>query len=109
MTFNSFNPKDLNKMMKQAQKLQSEMMEQQSKLQSNVYEGTAGGGMVTVKMNGAYEVTAVTIRKDCIDPEDPEMMQDMVKAAFGDAHKKVKADAESTMTALTGGLKIPGM
>ena len=105
----SFNPKDLNKMMKQAQKLQAEMMEQQAKLQTNVYEGTAGGGMVSVKMNGAFEVTALTIRKDCIDPEDPEMLQDLVKAAFAEAHKKAKAEAESSMSALTGGLKIPGM
>lgn len=105
----SFNVKDLSKLMKQAQKMQGEMMEQQSKLQSNVYEGTAGGGMVIVKLNGAFELQSITIRKDCIDPEDPEMMQDMVKAAFGEAHKKAKADAESTMSALTGGMKLPGM
>lgn len=105
----SFNMKDLNKMMKQAQKMQGEMMEQQSKLQSSVYEGTAGGGMVLVKLNGAFEVLSVCIRKDCIDPEDPDMLQDLVKAAFGEAHKKAKAEAESTLSALTGGMKLPGM
>ena len=99
---------DIQKMMKQAQKLQKEMMEKQNKLQSTIYEGTAGGGMVTVKMNGAFELTDITIRKDCIDPDDPEMMQDMVKAAFADAYKKVKADQEASMSALTGGLKLPG-
>lgn len=105
----SFNMKDLNKMMKQAQKMQADMMEQQSKLQATIYDGTAGGGMVTVKMNGAFEVTGLTIRKDCIDPDDPEMLQDLVKAAINDAYSKVKKEQESTMSALTGGMKIPGM
>lgn len=105
----SFNMKDLNKLMKQAQKMQGEMMEQQNKLQSTVYEGTAGGGMVTVKINGGFEVVSIAIRKDCIDPEDPEMLQDLVKAAFNDAHKKAKSEAESAMGQLTGGLKLPGM
>lgn len=105
----SFNMKDLNKLMKQAQKMQGEMMEQQGKLQTTIYEGTAGGGMVTVKINGAFELQSITIRKDCIDPEDPEMMQDLVKAAFNDAHKKAKSEAESAMSQLTGGLKLPGM
>jgi len=99
---------DIQKMMKQAQKLQKEMMEKQSKLQSTIYEGTAGGGMVTVKMNGAFELSDVVIRKDCIDPEDPEMLQDLVKAAFADAYKKAKADQEASLSALTGGMKIPG-
>jgi DNA-binding YbaB/EbfC family protein len=105
----SFNMKELNKLMKQAQKMQSEMMEQQSKLQTNIYEGTAGGGMVTIKVNGSMELVTITIRKDCIDPEDPEMLQDLVKAAFNEAIKKAKGDAEQSMSALTGGMKLPGM
>ena len=105
----SFNVKDLNKLMKQAQKMQGEMMEQQSKLATTLYEGTSGGGMVSIKINGGFEVVGITIRKDCIDPEDPEMLQDLVKAAFNDAHKKAKSEAESTMSQLTGGLKLPGM
>lgn len=105
----SFNMKDLNKLMKQAQKMQGEMVEQQSKLQTTTYEGTAGGGMVAIKINGGFEVMSIQIRKDCIDPEDPEMLQDLVKAAFNDAHKKAKSEAESAMSALTGGMKLPGM
>ena len=100
---------NMQKMLKQVQRMQADMMAAQERLKDEVVEATAGGGMVTVKINGGFELQSITIRKDCIDPEDPEMMQDMVKAAFNDAHKKAKAEAESAMGQLTGGLKLPGM
>lgn len=105
----SFSMKDLNKLMKQAQKMQSDMLDQKSRLETNLYEATAGGNMVTVKVNGAMELVSITISKDCIDPDDPEMLQDLVKVAVNEAIKKAKADAEQSMTALTGGMKLPGM
>lgn len=105
----SFDMKNMQKMLKQAQKMQAEMMEQKGKLEAQLYEATAGGNMVTVKVNGAMDLVSISISKDCVDPDDIEMLQDLVKVAVNEALKKAKADAEQSMASLTAGLKLPGM
>ncbi|MBI4865025.1 MAG: YbaB/EbfC family nucleoid-associated protein [Candidatus Riflebacteria bacterium] len=101
--------KDLNKLFKQAKKMQDEMMEQQSKLQTETYEASSGGGMVVVQVTGKMELTSVKIAKECIDPDDPDMLADLVKAAVNEALRKAQAAAEETLSSLTSGFKLPGM
>jgi DNA-binding YbaB/EbfC family protein len=100
---------DMNKLMKQAQKMQKDMEKAQEELKSKVVEGTSGGGMVKVSINGDYEIKEVKIEKDVVDPDDVEMLQDLVAAALNDAVNKVKETSNSEMSKLTGGMKIPGL
>jgi DNA-binding YbaB/EbfC family protein len=101
--------KDFSKMMKQVQKMQSEMMERGQKLQTMEYEATSGGGMVVAKVNGKMELVSLKIQKACIDPEDPDMMQDLVKAAVNEAIRKAREDAEKSLQSLGAGMNLPGM
>jgi DNA-binding YbaB/EbfC family protein len=101
--------KQLNKLFEQAKKQMSQVQEQQSKLKSQAYEASSGGGMVTVTVAGALEVLSVKIAKECIDPSDPEMLQDLVRAAVNEALRKAQAEAEQSMSALTSGLNLPGL
>jgi len=100
--------KELNKLFKQAKKMQNEMAAQQEKLEVCTYEASSGGGMVVVKATGKMEILSVTINKECIDPEDPEMLADLVKAAVNEALRKAKEAAEQSLSSLTAGLKLPG-
>lgn len=100
---------DINKMMKQAQKMQEAMMKMQEDLGSQVVEGTAGGGAVTVTITGGMEVTGVKIKPEAVDPEDIETLEDLVLAAVKDGLGKANALASSQMNSITGGLKLPGM
>lgn len=99
--------KDIKNLMKQVQKMQSEMMERGQKLQTMEYEATAGGGMVVARVNGKMEVISLKIQKACIDPEDPDMLQDMVKAAVNEAIRKAREDAEKSLQSLGAGM--PGL
>jgi DNA-binding YbaB/EbfC family protein len=101
--------KELQKLFKQAKKMQNDMAQEQEKLQANVYEGSAGGGMVIAKVNGKMELVSIAINRECIDPDDPEMLCDMVKGAVNEALRKAHESAEQSMSALTSGLKIPGL
>jgi hypothetical protein len=97
------------RMMKQLQQMQQKLVKTQEDLAHETVTATAGGGAVTVEMNGHHEVTAVRIDPDAIDPEDVEMLQDMVLTAFNEALQKAQAMAQDKMGAITGGLNIPGM
>ena len=89
-------------MMKQAQKMQQEMEEKQ-------YEATAGGGVITAVVSGKRELVRVTIDPEAVDPDDVEMLQDMVVAAVNEAMRKAEADSAQNMSKLTGGLNLGGL
>jgi nucleoid-associated protein EbfC len=99
---------NMNNMMKQMQKMQKKMAEAQDQLKDEVVEGTAGGGVVTVKCNGHKEVLEVQIKQEAVDPDDVEMLQDLVLAAINEALKKADELANARMGQFTKGLNIPG-
>lgn len=94
---------------KQAQAMQKKMEEIQHELKERVVEGSAGGGMVTAQMNGRQELLSVKIDPEVVDPEDVEMLEDLVVAAVNQATKKSQELYEQEMAKLTGGLNIPGL
>ena len=96
-------------MIKQAQKMQQEMLKMQQEMETKEYEATAGGGMVTAAVNGKYELLRLTIDPEAVDPEDVEMLQDMVIAAVNEAMRKAQAESAATMGKLTGGLNLGGL
>ena len=100
---------DPNAMMRQVQKLQDQMQAKQAELAEKEYTGTASGEMVTVTMNGKHIVTGVSIKPEAVDPDDIEMLEDLVAAAFNSAVDIVDKDAEEQMGSLTGGMNIPGL
>ena len=101
--------KMLGNMMKQAQKMQEEMARVQAEAAGKTAEASAGGGMVTVTANGANEIVAVKIEKDVVNPDDVEMLQDLIMAAMNEAVERSQGLAADRMGALTGGLNIPGL
>ena len=96
-------------MMKQAQKMQQEMLRMQEEMESKTYTATAGGGMVTAEVNGKHQVVNLTIKEEAVDPDDVEMLQDMVIAAINEAMRAAEADAANNMSRLTGGLNLGGL
>ncbi len=96
-------------MMKQAQKMQENLMKMQQELQEKEYEATAGGGVVTAVCSGSRELVRLTIDPEAVDPEDVEMLQDMVIAAVNEAFRKAEADQAANMSKLTGGLNLGGL
>ena len=96
-------------LMRQMQQMQERLAKIQEGLASETVEGSAGGGAVTVTMTGQQKVQAVTIDPSVVDSEDVEMLQDLMVAAFNEAHAKAGQLAESRLGVLTGGLKIPGL
>lgn len=100
---------NIQKMMKDLQKVQGKMAQVQEELQSTVYEAEAGGGLVKVSINGKFEVQAVRLKKEAVDPDDIEALEDLLMAAFNEARGKAEADSSSRMGGLTKGLSIPGM
>ena len=96
-------------MVKQAQKMQQEMLRMQQEMESKEYEATAGGGMVTAAVTGKHELVRLSIDPEAVDPEDVEMLQDMVIAAVNEAMRKAEADASANMSKLTGGLNLGGL
>jgi DNA-binding YbaB/EbfC family protein len=101
--------KGMGNMMKQAQKLQSKMLRMQEELASKTVETSAGGGMVTVVANGAQQIVSIKIEKEVVDPDDVEMLEDLVLAAVNDALTQSQQMVSSEMGKITGGMKIPGM
>ena len=101
--------KNMGNMMKQAQKLQSKMLKMQEELADQTVTATAGGGMVQVQANGRQQITAITIDKEVVDPDDVDMLQDLVLAAVNDALNKSQEMVSQEMGKLTGGMKIPGL
>lgn len=97
---------NIKQLMKQAQQMQEQM---QRKVAEIKVEGSAGGGMVKAEMNGSKELVAIKIDKEAVDPNDVEMLQDLVLAAVNEAVRKVDEEMQSQMGAMTGGMKMPGM
>ena len=100
---------NMNQMMQRMQKMQEEMTALQTELEEREYEVSAGGGMVKVTVNGEMELVNLTIDPDALDPEDVDMLQDMIMAAVNEAVRGVNELASKQMGAITGGLNIPGM
>ena len=100
---------NLNKLMKQAQKMQEQMAKTQAELESKTVEVTAGGGRVTVVANGAGDIVSIKIAKEVVDPEDVEILEDMVLSGVQQAIAKGKEMAGSEMSKITGGMNLPGM
>ena len=94
-------------MLKQAQKMQQDMMRMQQELQEKEYEAKAGGGVVSATVNGKHELKKLTIDPEAVDPEDVELLQDMIVAAVNEAMRAADGDAADTMSKLTGGLNLP--
>jgi len=101
--------KGMGNMMKQAQKLQSKMVKLQEELAEKTIDASSGGGMVKVVANGKQQVVSIDIEKEVVDPEDVEMLQDLVLAAVNDALAKSQEMVSSEMSKLTGGMNIPGL
>ena len=101
--------KGMGNMMKQAQQLQAKMMKMQEELAEKTVETTAGGGMVRVVANGKQQIVSLEIEKEVIDPEDADMLQDLLLAAVNDALTKSQEMVSSEMGKLTGGMNIPGL
>ena len=96
-------------MMKQAQKMQQELLRMQEEQENKTYSATTGGGMVTATVNGKHEVVNLQINPEAVDPDDVDMLQDMVIAAVNEAMRAADADAANYMSRLTGGLNLGGL
>jgi DNA-binding YbaB/EbfC family protein len=101
--------KGMANMMKQAQKLQAKMMKLQEEMADKTVESTSGGGMVKVVANGRQQIVAVDIEKEVVDPDDVDMLQDLILAAANDALAKAQEMVSEEMGKLTGGMNIPGL
>ena len=101
--------KNMGNMMKQAQKLQSKMVKLQEELSEKTIETSSGGGMIKVVANGKQQIVSIQIEKEVVDPEDVEMLQDLILAAVNDALAKSQEMVSGEMGKLTGGLNIPGL
>lgn len=100
---------NMNQMMKQVKKMQQEMEKAQAALKEKTVTGSAGGGAVTVTANGHKEILSVVIKPEAVDPEDVDLLQDLVLTAINDALKKVDELIQQDMGRFTGGLNLPGL
>lgn len=100
---------NMNQMMKQVKKMQEQMMKAQEELGTKMIEGTAGGGVVTCIINGHKKVQSINIKPEAVDPDDVEMLQDLVLTAVNDAMSKAEEIANKDMGKFTGGMNIPGL
>ena len=96
-------------MLKQAQKMQQDMMKMQQELQEKEYQAAAGGGVVSATVNGKHELKNLEIDPEAVDPDDVEMLQDLIVAAVNEAMRKAEAEASQNMSRLTGGLNLGGL
>ena len=96
-------------MMKQAQKMQQELLRMQEEQETKTYTANAGGGMVSATVNGKHELVSLEIKPEAVDPDDVDMLQDMVIAAVNEAMRTADADAANNMSRLTGGLNLGGL
>lgn len=101
--------KGLGKMMKQAQQLQSKMLKLQEEMAEKTVETTSGGGMVKVVANGRQQLVSIAVEKEVVDPDDVEMLQDLILAAVNDALTKAQEMVTGEMNKLTGGMNLPGL
>ncbi|MBW6515317.1 MAG: YbaB/EbfC family nucleoid-associated protein [Candidatus Cloacimonetes bacterium] len=101
--------KGLKDLMNQAKKMQDDLAKAQEELANKTVEATSGGGMVKLEMNGKYEIKKLKIDPEVIDPNDAEMLEDLIIAAFNEAHEKIARNSQEEMSKLTGGINIPGL
>jgi hypothetical protein len=101
--------KMLGDIMREAQKLQAEMLKMQEEAKKKTVEATAGGGMVAVVASGAGEIISIKIEKEVVNPDDVDMLQDLIMAAANEALRRAQEMVNSEMSKLTGGLQLPGM
>lgn len=102
-------PADMGALARQAQKMQEQMAETSAQLEETTYTATAGGNAVEATVKGTMEVTKITIQPEVVDPEDTEMLADLVMAAVNEALRKAAQDKEAKLGAITSGLNLPGM
>ncbi len=102
-------PSNMNAMMRQAQKMQEDMAVLQEELESREYDVSAGGGVVNIKINGKKEILSIEIKPEIVDPDDIEMLQDILTAGINEAIKKVESTNSEEMGKITGALNIPGL
>ena len=100
---------NMNQMIKQAQKMQEQMLKMQEEMEAKTYEATAGGGAVKVTVDGKRELLDVTISPEVVDPDDVEMLQDLIVAAVNEALREVEAESTAQLGSITGGMNIPGL
>jgi DNA-binding YbaB/EbfC family protein len=100
---------NMNAMIRQAQKMQEQMEEKKAELAGREFTASAGGGMVEVTVSGAKEVKSIRIKPEVVDPEDIEMLQDLVAAAVNEAYRTAEEASDTEMEAITGSLNVPGM
>lgn len=100
---------NMNAMLKQAQKMQEDMAALQEDLENREYTGTSGGGLITATVDGKHLIKAIKINPDAVDPDDSEMLEDLVTVAVNEAISKAIKTAEEEMGAITGGLNMPGL
>ena len=102
-------PSNMQQMLKQAQKMQEDMQTMQAELETREYEVAAGGGVVSLKLNGKREILSVKIAPEVVDPDDIETLEDLIVAAVNEGLKQVEAVSQSEMSKITGGMGLPGM
>jgi hypothetical protein len=102
-------PQNMQAMLKQAQKMQEQIEQKKNELEEKDYVVSSGGGMVEVTMNGSHIVKAIGINPEVVDPEDVEMLEDMLVAALNEATRQIDEEAERELNSVTGGLNIPGL
>lgn len=106
-----FNPggANMNQMIKQAKKMQEQMEKMQGELHERIVEASAGGGAITAKVNGRQEILEIKIKPEVVDPEDVEMLEDLIITVINDAIKKSQDMVSGEMSKITGGFNIPGL
>ncbi len=100
---------NMNQMIKQAQKMQEQMLKMQEELEEKVFEASSGGGVVNVKISGKKELVEINIKPEAVDPDDVEMLQDLIVAAVNEGLRKADESSANEMSKLTGGMNIPGL
>ena len=105
--FSGGMPGNMSQLMKQAQRMQRQMEEKQKELETKEWEATAGGGAVKVRVSGQRELTAIEISKDVVDPDDVEMLQDMIIAAVNEAINQAESESDELMRGISSGLNLP--
>lgn len=106
---NSGGPGNMNQMLKQAQKMQADMAALQEDLEAREYTATSGGGMVEVTVDGKHLIKSIKINPDAVDPDDAEMLEDLITVAVNEAIENAIKTSEQEMGAITGGLNMPGL
>ena len=102
-------PGNMQAMLRQAQKMQEDAQRVQAELEATEYTATAGGGAVSATVNGTHDLVSLTISPDVVDPDDAEMLADLVMAAVNEANRAAAKDSEAKMGSVTGGMNIPGL